>query len=589
MKLNKLTLLALGAALSMGFTACNDDDVEVVNYGDAITATGAGLQGATDVNPRTTDITVNFNADVEPANVSKIMVNDIVPDSVSATGSTLLIYMEDGLKASTDYTVTLYPYSVRGANEEEHRFLTETFSFSFTTGKAFSKDAVAKAPVNPNATAEAKKVYSFLLENYGTKTLTGAMGGVAWENGYADFIATKSGKYPAIVGFDFIHHIESEQGANWINYRDITPVKEAWENGSIPTISWHWRVPEEEDADPNNPVASFENVISDQEFDGSNWGAWLDLAIGDWVNSINEGEYLIFKVKDGATGAIGIRNEDWSNLNGVDFYDTTGNLAIECTSEFLDALKANTTVHISGNVVITGIVHADTPALEPKVTYRYDGNKFSPSAACFEGTPERAIIDADIAIIAQYLGLLQDAGIPVLWRPFHEAAGDYSWGAWFWWGKHGDETTKTLWNYLYDQLTNKYKLNNLIWVWTMQTSAAGQLANINLLRNAYPGDETVDIVGTDIYKDKTGEDVSAEYNLVANAIGQRKIVALSEVGNLPDFEAGLNNEACWSFFMNWYHSNEWEEWDFSDNNTRKGWRQAVNLPFMLNRGDFSVK
>ncbi|MCI9285598.1 MAG: hypothetical protein HFJ91_07370 [Muribaculaceae bacterium] len=412
---------------------------------------------------------------------------------------------------------------MRGANEEEHRFLTETFSFSFTTGKAFSKENVAKAPVNPNATAEAKKVYSFLLENYGSKTLTGAMGGVAWENGYADFIATKSGKYPAIVGFDFIHHIESEQGANWINYRDITPVKKAWENGSIPTISWHWRVPEEDDADPNNPVASFENVISDKEFDCSNWGAWLDLAIGDWTGNIKEGEYLIFKVKDGATGAIGIRNEDWSNLNDVDYYDTTGNLAIECTAEFLEALKANTTVHISGSVVITGIVHADTPALEPKVTYRYDGNKFSPSAARFEGTPERAIIDADIAVIAQYLGLLQDAGIPVLFRPFHEAAG------------------------------------------------------------------AVDIVGVDIYKDKTGEDVTAEYNLLAEATGQRKIVALSEVGNLPDFQKALENEACFSFFMNWYHSNEWEEWDFSDKNTRKDWRNTVNLPFMISRGDFSLK
>lgn len=295
MKLNKLTLLALGAALTMGFTACNDDDVEVVNYGDAISATGAGLQGATDVNPRTTDITVNFNADVEPANVSKIMVNDIVPDSVSASGSTLLIYMKDGLKASTDYTVTLYPYSVRGANEEEHRFLTETFSFSFTTGKAFSKDAVAKAPVNPNATAEAKKVYSFLLENYGTKTLTGAMGGVAWENGYADFIATKSGKYPAIVGFDYIHHLSSAAGENWINYADITPVKEAWNAGSIPAICWHWAAPEEEEPDPNNPVATFENEVYKGEFDCGNWSSWLDLPTAGWIENINEGEYLVFK------------------------------------------------------------------------------------------------------------------------------------------------------------------------------------------------------------------------------------------------------------------------------------------------------
>ncbi|MDE6171196.1 MAG: Ig-like domain-containing protein, partial [Duncaniella sp.] len=189
MKLNKLTMFALGAALSMGFTACNDDDVTVVDYGTPVASTGSDFQGATNVNPRTTDITVNFNTEVKPANISKITVNDQVPDSVSGNGNVLLIYMPDGLQASTEYTVTLLPYSVQGANEDEHRFLEESVVVTFSTGKAFSKENVAKSLVNPNATAEARKLYSFLLENYGTKTLTGAMGGVAWESGYSDFIA----------------------------------------------------------------------------------------------------------------------------------------------------------------------------------------------------------------------------------------------------------------------------------------------------------------------------------------------------------------------------------------------------------------
>lgn len=587
MKLNKLTMFALGAALSMGFTACNDDDVTVVDYGTPVASTGSDFQGATNVNPRTTDITVNFNTEVKPANISKITVNDQVPDSVSGNGNVLLIYMPDGLQASTEYTVTLLPFSVQGANEDEHRFLEESVVVTFSTGKAFSKENVAKSLVNPNATPEARKLYSFLLENYGTKTLTGAMGGVAWESGYSDFIAQKAGKYPAIVGFDYIHHLSSAEDANWINYGDITPVKEAWNAGSIPAICWHWAAPQIEEPDPDNPIASFENVVWEGNFDSSNWGAWLDVPTAGWAENLKEGEYLIFKTTSG--DAIGIRNEDWSNCGGTDFVNGSGNIAVLLDAATLADIQSNSTLHVSGSVVITKIVHADTPALEPKTTYTARSTTFSPAKALQEGTEERAIIDKDIAIVADYLKLLQDAGIPVLWRPFHEAAGDYTWGAWFWWGNDGVDVTKDLWLYLYNQLTNKYKLNNLIWVWTMQTSDAGKLADVSLLKGAYPGDAYVDIVGTDIYKDKTNEDVTAEFNLVANAINQSKIIALSEVGNLPDFAAGINNEACWSFFMNWYHSNEWEEWDFSDSNTRKGWRNAVNLPFMLNRGDFSLK
>lgn len=588
MKLNKLTILALGAALSMVFTACDDDDVTYVGYGEAVAATGAPLAGQTGVNPRTTDIIVNFNTPVKAVNTSKIMVNDYVPDSVSSNGNDLLIYMPGGLKASTEYTVNIYPFAVSAVDDDKHSFIEVKYTFSFTTGKAFTKEFIATAPVNAAATAEAKKVYSFLLENYGEKTLSGAMADIAWGEGYFDFLHQKTGKYPAIAGFDYIHMASSEQGANWINYRDITPVKKAWEAGSIPAFTWHWLVPEAEDADPDNPMATFENVVYAETFDCANWGAWLEIPVDAWADAIKAGEYLIFKVKDGAQGAIGICDADWNKVLGVDYYDTTGNLAIECTQEFIDAIKSTSKIIVGGSVVITGIVHADSPALEPKTNLVYDGKKFSPLAAMTPGTSENAILEADIATVAQYLDLLQQEGIPVLWRPFHEAAGDYTNGAWFWWGNDGVEATKQLWIYLYNKLTNEYHINNLIWVWTMQTTDGGSLADSSLLKAAYPGDEYVDIVGTDLYKENTMEDVSAEFNLLSEAIGQRKIIALSEVGNLPDFEMGIMNEAYWSYFMNWYGRNDYDEWDFFAND-RKTWRKVLALPFVLNQGDFNVR
>ena len=69
----------------------------------------------------------------------------------------------------------------------------------------------------------------------------------------------------------------------------------------------------------------------------------------------------------------------------------------------------------------------------------------------------------DIDAIAEQLKRLQDAGVPVLWRPLHEAS-----GGWFWWGNAGAEAYKELYVLLYDRLTNHHGLNNLIWVWNGQ-------------------------------------------------------------------------------------------------------------------------
>ncbi|EPE34271.1 (Trans)glycosidase [Glarea lozoyensis ATCC 20868] len=92
------------------------------------------------------------------------------------------------------------------------------------------------------------------------------------------------------------------------------------------------------------------------------------------------------------------------------------------------------------------------------------------------------LIVRDIDAIAVQLKRLQAEGIPVLWRPFHEAD-----GTWFWWGARGAEPCKKLWALLYDRLTNYHKLNNLIWVWNSVSSSW------------YPGNNMVDIVSTDVY------------------------------------------------------------------------------------------
>lgn len=88
----------------------------------------------------------------------------------------------------------------------------------------------------------------------------------------------------------------------------------------------------------------------------------------------------------------------------------------------------------------------------------------------------------DIDSIAVQLKKLQDAGVPVIWRPLHEAE-----GAWFWWGAKGPEPAKKLWGILYDRLTNQHGLNNLVWEWN------------SVKTEWYPGNNLVDVVSADTY------------------------------------------------------------------------------------------
>jgi mannan endo-1,4-beta-mannosidase len=88
----------------------------------------------------------------------------------------------------------------------------------------------------------------------------------------------------------------------------------------------------------------------------------------------------------------------------------------------------------------------------------------------------------DIDSIAVQLKKLEAAGVPVLFRPLHEAE-----GKWFWWGAQGPEPAKKLWNIVYDRITNYHKINNLLWVWN------------SVAADWYPGSATVDVVSADTY------------------------------------------------------------------------------------------
>jgi len=99
-------------------------------------------------------------------------------------------------------------------------------------------------------------------------------------------------------------------------------------------------------------------------------------------------------------------------------------------------------------------------------------------------TPAGAFYRRQLAMIADGLDDLQQAGVVVLYRPFHEVN-----GAWFWWGNKDADAFGKLWRSLFQYFTVERKLHNLIWIYN-----SGSMTH-------YPGDEFVDMVSYDLYND----------------------------------------------------------------------------------------
>ncbi len=274
---------------------------------------------------------------------------------------------------------------------------------------------------NPNASESAKRLMSFLADQYGKKILSGQYSSQGQLGKEFTVIHRVTDKYPAILGLDFIEYSPS-RAANGSTSKATEYAMNYWKNGGIVTFCWHWNPPE-------------------KYFTREWWRA---------------------------------------------FYTDSTNIDL---------------------------------------------------AAILNGEDEEGyqLLMEDIDAIAKQLAILQEADVPVLWRPLHEAS-----GGWFWWGAAGPEAYKKLYVLLYDKLTNEYGLNNLIWVWNGQDKAW------------YPGDEYVDIIGEDLYP---GERVYAsQIDAYLNAVhytDAHKMVVMSENGCVFDPELAVRDGAMWGFFCTW--------------------------------------
>lgn len=435
-KINMKWMLTLAAAFA--FVACDTDVEHKIAVVDAPEFVSSKPGANTDnVNYGNTTITVTYDKNIffATADLAKITLTGDGGniDKVDVYGSSKDLVINAWLSRGKSYTLSIPEGVILGPN----KMPVAAVSFQFTTAD------ITPVLVNSAATTATRNVYKYLLDNYDKKTLSATVANANWNTDEADRVFSITGKYPAMNCFDYIHLPSSP--SDWIDYSDITPVKDWWDAGGLVLGMWHWNVPVSADSD------EYAFYREDTEFDADN--------------------------------------------------------------------------------------------------------------ATVEGTWENDFIKADLAKVVPLLKQLQDAGIVVIWRPFHEAA-----GGWFWWGKNA-ESCKRLWITMYDYFKTE-GLNNLIWVWTSEKDDD----------DWYPGDAYVDMIGRDLYTadvDKcTQEFTNEDHKRYPN-----KMVALTECGTVGLISEQWNSGARWSWFMAWYGTND----EGDPHGTDEWWTDAMNQDFVVTR------
>lgn len=151
------------------------------------------------------------------------------------------------------------------------------------------------------------------------------------------------------------------------------------------------------------------------------------------------------------------------------------------------------------------------------------------------------LFTAYLDMIADYAKAVENDGITILFRPFHENT-----GSWFWWGAaFCDETAYiNLYRYTVDYLKETKGVHNILYVY----GPGSEAENVESYAARYPGDAYVDMIGYDLYHSKPTQENEAAYlaNIKAQntilrtfAAEHHKLYAITETGVANDDGAAL--------------------------------------------------
>ena len=202
----------------------------------------------------------------------------------------------------------------------------------------------------------------------------------------------------------------------------------------------------------------------------------------------------------------------------------------------VECIMADLIEFASKGGIITVSAHFSNPHhLDPNV---YDPRGFLGKDDVWEelvtkGTDINESFTSELSAIADIFDVLEEKGIPVIWRPLHETN-----GSWFWFSmvqkfddgtfyKVSEESFRNLWMYIYDYMTKERGLTNLIWVFS--PNIGEEKSSMTAPLYGYPGDNYVDMVGMDWYTDGDYSKVNTTPSY-ADLTSTGKIFALTEFG-----------------------------------------------------------
>lgn len=135
------------------------------------------------------------------------------------------------------------------------------------------------APIDPEATAEAKKLLCYIYSIYGSKVLSGQQE-TSWSNpeGDIEYYVTTVNKHPAILGGDYLYQDGPKPGS--------TTTQRAmayWNAGGLTMMRYHMGAPPNADTYENSKlsVANFDNLYTDGTDENTSLKSKLDYMAGE--------------------------------------------------------------------------------------------------------------------------------------------------------------------------------------------------------------------------------------------------------------------------------------------------------------------
>ncbi len=447
--------LCKAALLMIIFVSCGKESLEEEAL--PLRLVSVVPESGAEVSPGTVEVTFEFNQPIGIVNPKKITLNG----TPIANPYVVLKFLKADVYVggSQQYTVKIDKGAISATKSKE------------TNATAYTAElrTASRATRSP----EAEKLLKYMRDNVGVKMLTGVSACINWNQNEAVWVHKHTGKYPAINGFDFIHHVYSSPGG-WIDYDNITPAKSWADNKGVVAAMWHWGM----------------------------------------------------KTNDGST-------------------------------------------------------YTCTPGAAPGETSFSPNDIFDPES---EGYKQMI---HDIDEVAKWMKPLAELRIPILWRPLHEAQGNWneqyggtSWyKAWFWWGIDGPEACAELWRVMYRRMVEYHGLDNLIWVYNTGDSMRW-----------FPGDEYVDIVAYDFYN-QSMDNMKRIYDMMKRMF-PTKLLAVSEFGSMPKISDQWAEGMHWCYFMPWWdnartqdmNSEAFQSRDHNNANI-DWWEDALKCDFIVTRDE----